>query len=1060
MTLPMQLILLDIEALASRAPPMVFDLVAGSLGRGRVTTAEVAPMSPWDDLQGAVIAGDAKAQGVADAVMGQSNTDAGRMEVLKQLMEQQSVGDWRMNRVEMQEELKAQGEPVEPGATVNQLRSQLVTARKSVETPMGAAEVQEPLPDKVETPVDAAQKQDKVETEGQEPLPDKVKTPVDAAGDQEPPHDMVETADAAQKPEESRGVVWSLPTLPGSARFQQLAAHCPPARKKNKSLYVDQWLFEPINVHALEGAGSLRAFGQLGLRGRIADLLSRDTENSGMILTVYRELGKNKSKNKRQKVDPETETNEEELYGRFRELPQVVSTLTEMRIDSYDATRSAFSFGRLFKELCRTGLPVCDIDQTFSVGYSLLHRHADAQQVRYLLQNREACYAEVGVPDRDEVKKFFNGILMGGGSEHCERFMLRYKLEHLPPFVFILRQEMCKLAARDAQAYPELAQELSKDGGNWRSRLLELLHELREREVTDMMAEHAGAKVCGWEYDGVLFACPPEEHEKLTESLQHKIGLAEYQRLHPTLDWQSRDDAWFQVEQDRRLLRAYLVKGLVRECFKNFSCSKQHMETAFFCTVKRRWQLESPAHVEELLCEYASQEVKNCLPPTWRGLPPASVYRRESMRSVVKTAANRALYDKSFQLQVDGDEHRGLPRTQDGCLIDVRTMDAQLAKQEHVITKCLGVTYPQELFAMLDRDLDLEECLQQVKDFESGVGQEYGAVDMPPELGDKLLKLFEHPALEACKVLYSCWENMAVTLWLMKWAAHRLCGTSQLEEFHIYLGGGKNGKSWWIAQLQARALFGTYCAMPDSDLLTRRFNSQQATPQHMELREPRLLPFPEMNASHRLQADTLKLYSEHKTVIHARNLFANYVSFRVQFGLVMRSNERLHMSLDGGTDRRLSVAEWPIQFCQAPRASHERLVQVGLKDEQRLADNSPGLLYVLLKVFKVFGAAQDTLVRPWPLWVEQATRSYLQGDSVEFVWESFVETWEMASRPSMECAGYGAVSDAWVAFARTKNVGVSAAGSHFKQAMLRHKHNGRYVAKFLNENQCFNQPKG
>ena len=115
---------------------------------------------------------------------------------------------------------------------------------------------------------------------------------------------------------------------------------------------------------------------------------------------------------------------------------------------------------------------------------------------------------------------------------------------------------------------------------------------------------------------------------------------------------------------------------------------------------------------------------------------------------------------------------------------------------------------------------------------------------------------------------------------------------------------------------------------------------------------------------------------------------------------------------------------------------------------------------MLLKVFKVFGAVQDTLVRPWPLWVEQATRSYLQGDSVEFVWESFVETWEMASRPSMECAGYGVVSDAWVAFARTKNVGVSAAGSNFKQAMLRHKRNGRYVAKFLNENQCFNQPKG
>ncbi|CAJ1344511.1 unnamed protein product [Effrenium voratum] len=310
-------------------------------------------------------------------------------------------------------------------------------------------------------------------------------------------------------------MTWWRPRMPPSPRRAAvLCGSCPPcqaprgsnswprtARQQERRTSPCTWTngFSSRSMCMKEREAS--ALSASWVCGRIADLLSRDTENSGMILTIYRdsgachgckarlvsgvhledyeELGKNKSKNKRQKVDPETETNEEELYGRFRELPQVVSTLTEMRIDSYDATRSAFSFGRLFKELCRTGLPVCDIDQTFSVGYSLLHRHADAQQ---------ACYAEVGVPDRDEVKKFFNGILMGGGSEHCERFMLRYKLEHLPRFVFILRQEMCKLAARDAQAYPELAQELSKDGGNWRSRLLELLHELREREVTDMMA--------------------------------------------------------------------------------------------------------------------------------------------------------------------------------------------------------------------------------------------------------------------------------------------------------------------------------------------------------------------------------------------------------------------------------------------------------------------------------------------------------------------------------------------------------------------------------------------
>lgn len=55
-------------------------------------------------------------------------------------------------------------------------------------------------------------------------------------------------------------------------------------------------------------------------------------------------------------------------------------------ISSYNATCSAFSFDKLFKELCRAGLLICDVDQVFSVGHSLIRRHPDAVQVRRLMQ--------------------------------------------------------------------------------------------------------------------------------------------------------------------------------------------------------------------------------------------------------------------------------------------------------------------------------------------------------------------------------------------------------------------------------------------------------------------------------------------------------------------------------------------------------------------------------------------------------------------------------------------------------------------------------------------------
>ncbi|CAJ1396124.1 unnamed protein product, partial [Effrenium voratum] len=171
--------------------------------------------------------------------------------------------------------------------------------------------------------------------------------------------------------------------------------------------------------------------------------------------------------------------------------------------------------------------------------------------------------------------------------------------------------------------------------------------------------------------------------------------------------------------------------------------------------------------------------------------------------------------------------------TSDGFLINTINMTITPANKDVVITKSLGIPYPRELFAVLD-ELNLEGVLQEVAEYESKLGPKY--VDE------------RQAAAGAVRVLYSCWENMSTALFLLKSAAHRLCGSTGLEEFNIFLGDGKNGKSWWVDQL--KAVFGSYgSVVTESDMLTRRFNSQQATPAHMELRGARLLAFPEMSTS-------------------------------------------------------------------------------------------------------------------------------------------------------------------------------------------------------------------
>ena len=81
----------------------------------------------------------------------------------------------------------------------------------------------------------------------------------------------------------------------------------------------------------------------------------------------------------------------------------------------------------------------------------------------------------------------------------------------------------------------------------------------------------------------VAFACRPEQQEALVKQLEKKVGfpmkhkpyrsldeiMSEHRRRHPDLDWETRDEDWFRVEQARvvQTLAQTFVQTLVTRTF-------------------------------------------------------------------------------------------------------------------------------------------------------------------------------------------------------------------------------------------------------------------------------------------------------------------------------------------------------------------------------------------------------------------------------------------------------------------------------------------------------------
>ena len=253
--------------------------------------------------------------------------------------------------------------------------------------------------------------------------------------------------------------------------------------------------------------------------------------------------------------------------------------------------------------------------------------------------------------------------------------------------------------------------------------------------------------------------------------------------------------------------------------------------------------------------------------------------------------------------------------------------------------------------------------------------------------------------LETLRSCTDCWET---ALYHLKVGAYRLFAREWLEEAHCWVGEGGNGKTWWQEQLAA--LFGTYSISPGHELLSCPAKGlESASPARMRLQGTRLVTFSEMERAAAVHSSIFKQWSEHCTRVQARNLFSDIVEFQarvaavvsccfffafsvftvlpqwhhvqVQFGMILSTNKSISFTdLDGGVERRLSIVPWPMR----PTEPNHRNVDLSLKNNEVLAGRAPGLMWLLMKIARIFPGGSDTVVRPRPYQVAVATRAFFE----------------------------------------------------------------------------------
>ncbi|KAK9806850.1 hypothetical protein WJX72_004974 [[Myrmecia] bisecta] len=280
-------------------------------------------------------------------------------------------------------------------------------------------------------------------------------------------------------------------------------------------------------------------------------------------------------------------------------------------------------------------------------------------------------------------------------------------------------------------------------------------------------------------------------------------------------------------------------------------------------------------------------------------------------------------------------------------------------------------------------------------------------------------------------VLASCFETTELLDYMLDTLCMCVCGHRTEEAFYVWTGTGGNGKSL-VAEL-ALNTFGDYgSTIDESYFTTHTRSSSSATPELANKNGVRIVitSEPEENGGAILIGKVKKITGG--DVINARQLYAQEIRFKPQFGVFLLANDTPALSrVDGGILRRLKVLEWVYKFVAEPslaEGSREKKEDLSIK-EGFLGSLVWKQQFMLLLLERFHARPKGGACVPDA--VQAATNKYLEESNPLGFW--FSERVVLDPEASTKKADWYADYRTWCRFNGEKEVGPKVA----TQTMLR-----------------------
>ena len=244
---------------------------------------------------------------------------------------------------------------------------------------------------------------------------------------------------------------------------------------------------------------------------------------------------------------------------------------------------------------------------------------------------------------------------------------------------------------------------------------------------------------------------------------------------------------------------------------------------------------------------------------------------------------------------------------------------------------------------------------------------------------------------EVYDMMFSLWEKPEMIKYVLSIIALCVSGTRNVEEWYIWTGSGGNGKGM-LMDLIKNAFGGYYYDLPN-DILTKKID-KPSTPQPdlANCKGKRFLNTTEPEDNDLILEGNTKKMTGGDTIT-ARGLYKDPISYKPQFGLTLQCNNIPALNgLTGGTERRLRLVPFPMQFKENPVLANERKANAELKNIKcRSSEWRDAFIVMLIETYHEISHLTSI---PQPLDVMAKTREYIEDCNPVGNW--FKENYEKA----------------------------------------------------------------